>query len=357
MTCHEARELLSALLDEALSPEESAPLEAHLATCTECRGELERLRRTVALVQALPPEHAPSGFVDRVTAAAHPTRWTTRLARGLLTPWRIKLPLEAAALLLVGGLAVLVFRGTEEQQHFVGMFEPPPSRRDEAASAPPGSATPKPATPEGTVSGPRPATAQRAPAWIQPSSRPAREKERSLDTAARRADEFRAEASRKREMASGVEPDRRQPAGPAGASASSGATTDKDVALGKLSDRRASAPEVQEGAARDLGARARAATKSVVAPDVRGTLAVADPRATATEIARVARRLDGVVSQQHDDGASQILEVAVGRLRYGDLVRELAGLGQWRTEVEIAPDSLPPLVRVTIRVVPREISR
>jgi anti-sigma factor RsiW len=82
MTCPEARELLSALLDEALSPSERQAVEAHLTACADCQRELAELRETVALLNRLPPAHAPAGFVDRVVErpTARPGRgaWPTR---------------------------------------------------------------------------------------------------------------------------------------------------------------------------------------------------------------------------------------------------------------------------------------
>src|SRR5262245_65434182 len=98
MTCHDAREQLSALIDDALGAAERGAVEEHLATCAECRRELERLRGTVALLRAaVEPARAPTGFVDRVLEAARPAPWPRRLFRALLLPWPVKLPIEAAA--------------------------------------------------------------------------------------------------------------------------------------------------------------------------------------------------------------------------------------------------------------------
>lgn len=116
MTCHDARELFSALLDETLTREERTDVYAHLATCADCRRELEAVERTVALVRGATPVRAPAGFVERVVEAARPRPWSRRAARAALRPWPIKLPLSAAALLLVGGLAVLLVRGTREPE-------------------------------------------------------------------------------------------------------------------------------------------------------------------------------------------------------------------------------------------------
>src|SRR5262245_64100612 len=101
MTCHDAREQLSALIDDTLGGEERSAVEAHLATCAECRRELDQLRGTVGLLRAAKPERAPAGFVDRVLEAARPEPWPRRLVRALFLPWPVKLPVEAAAIVLV----------------------------------------------------------------------------------------------------------------------------------------------------------------------------------------------------------------------------------------------------------------
>ena len=125
MNCHDARELFSALIDETLTREERADVYGHLATCADCRRELAAVERTVALIRGAPPAHAPAGFVDRVVAAAHPAPWYARAARASLRAWLGRLPLGAAAILLVAGLAVLMLRGTKEQQR-AARYEPTP---------------------------------------------------------------------------------------------------------------------------------------------------------------------------------------------------------------------------------------
>jgi anti-sigma factor RsiW len=114
MTCHDAREQLSALLDDALAASELEVVEAHLAMCSECRRELARLRGTVTLLGHLPPVHAPAGFVDRVMAETSRSSWRHRLLRALFLPLRVKLPLEAAALVLIGVSALYVHQHTPE---------------------------------------------------------------------------------------------------------------------------------------------------------------------------------------------------------------------------------------------------
>ena len=123
VTCQEIRELFSARLDEALSAEERARLEAHLATCIECPVEWRRFERAVGLLRATAPARAPAGFVDRVLAA-RPRPWYRQLARDLFVPWPVKLPLEAAAIVLVAGLAIVIFQRSPELQQAARAPEP-----------------------------------------------------------------------------------------------------------------------------------------------------------------------------------------------------------------------------------------
>ncbi|MBR1781283.1 MAG: zf-HC2 domain-containing protein [Oscillospiraceae bacterium] len=64
--CTEYWELISAALDGALTSEEERQLEAHLATCPDCRALLEELRAAEADLAA--PIAPPSGFADGLMA-------------------------------------------------------------------------------------------------------------------------------------------------------------------------------------------------------------------------------------------------------------------------------------------------
>lgn len=59
---HLTTEELSALLDEQLSDQERIAFEEHLTTCQQCRGMLNDLRQTVALLHALPVPALPRSF-------------------------------------------------------------------------------------------------------------------------------------------------------------------------------------------------------------------------------------------------------------------------------------------------------
>jgi hypothetical protein len=137
VTCHDAREQLSALLDDALPVPDRQALEAHLSVCAECRRELEQLQTTMALLGRLPPVHAPAGFVDRVMAEAYRPSQPRRLLDALFRPLRVKLPIEAAAVLLVGVSALYVYQRAPEVQRL--------ARQETRESPPPSTVTPPPA--------------------------------------------------------------------------------------------------------------------------------------------------------------------------------------------------------------------
>jgi anti-sigma factor RsiW len=60
LTCQQVVELVTAYLDDALSPAERERFEEHLAVCQGCRTYLEQIRETVAIAGhvelRLPPE-------------------------------------------------------------------------------------------------------------------------------------------------------------------------------------------------------------------------------------------------------------------------------------------------------------
>ncbi len=104
-------ELLSAFLDGQVSQAERGLVEAHLSGCAVCREELESLRRTVALVQALPRVRVPRAFtlseamVGRRHGAAGMS-WLGGLARGLGAVAAVALVVVLASTLLRQPMAV-----------------------------------------------------------------------------------------------------------------------------------------------------------------------------------------------------------------------------------------------------------
>ena len=98
------RAQLSAYLDRALGDAERATVEAHLATCADCRARLGELRATASLIRGLQGPVPSRRLVPRVAAPpvwVAPLRTLTTLASGL----SVFLFLATALLANVNGLA------------------------------------------------------------------------------------------------------------------------------------------------------------------------------------------------------------------------------------------------------------
>jgi hypothetical protein len=102
--CAEVRDLIGELAAGVASGEERARALAHLATCRDCRQELELATAVVDELVLLAPEREPPlGFESRVLAALEPepSRSTPPSRRRRLAT----VALRAAALVLVAALA------------------------------------------------------------------------------------------------------------------------------------------------------------------------------------------------------------------------------------------------------------
>ena len=101
MQCEETRERVSELLEPGAAA--SGELSAHLAECAECRGVLERRRRTLQFAaDAAPcPEPNPASWVklaDEMEEAHASWARRDRLKRRVLTALAFALPVLAALL-------------------------------------------------------------------------------------------------------------------------------------------------------------------------------------------------------------------------------------------------------------------
>jgi anti-sigma factor RsiW len=64
--CRELLDQLSEYVDGELEAALCAELEAHLATCTNCRVMVDTLRKTITLYHAQAPADLPSDVEDRL---------------------------------------------------------------------------------------------------------------------------------------------------------------------------------------------------------------------------------------------------------------------------------------------------
>jgi anti-sigma factor RsiW len=120
MRCEQAGEMLSVRLDGCLDRRESVRLEEHLAACSACRTEWQKMRAVDRLFKTVPVSQAPVGLhasvmarIDRREQARRAIMGgltlvlgTTTLGLLLVAPFALGLlnNLGVAPALLVGGL-------------------------------------------------------------------------------------------------------------------------------------------------------------------------------------------------------------------------------------------------------------
>ena len=355
MTCDETRELLSALLDEALDSGERARVEAHLAGCSDCRRELDGLRATTALLSRVERARAPMGFVDRVMTRVPPGPWYRRLGRALFVPLSIKLPIEAGTVVVVVMLGVYLLQTTPELRDAARREAPP-------ASSPP-------------------ATEELAPSAPLPTPPPARDREadarREVPTRERKAEakpepltrDREAESTFKRQYLAAPQPssgDQNQQAakdeaeknvagpGPpltqeaakaaaAARSQMSRATEARDLAERADTDRKG-ARSAAPAAPSILSAKQQAAEPPVVS----GALTVTDRQRAEQSLAELIRKTGAREIARREESGAVVVEMAVPQPEYAAFTRELAALGSLRIEGQ--PAEIPPLVRLHVRI-------
>jgi hypothetical protein len=144
MNCQEATTQFSDLHDGRMSGVERTELEAHLAVCLDCGQEWGRFRETIETLHGLGAVEPRPGFAGRVREQIERPPWFRRLTRWLFIPWKAKLPLEAAALVLLAVGIVVIYKRLPEMRQVVerpGPQQPlvslEPGRRDELPEAPP----------------------------------------------------------------------------------------------------------------------------------------------------------------------------------------------------------------------------
>jgi len=132
MNCEEIQTGLSEYLDQSLDAISTKSIEVHLATCSRCRIEADSLAECIQQVIALPMIDPPLGFTQRVMIhideiESQPTIW-----QRLFLPLRVKIPLQATAVVLIGALAVILSQ-KESQLKKQDFSEPPASTMTPAA--------------------------------------------------------------------------------------------------------------------------------------------------------------------------------------------------------------------------------
>jgi hypothetical protein len=408
MTCHDAREWLSDLLDDALETEARAQVDAHLAECADCRRELDRLRATVSLLCAIERPQAPAGFVDRVLEAARPAPWHQRVRDWLAAVRLLRFPVEAAAVVLVASLAVYVFQGTPALRQAARPESPQRSVSDGFVSTEARTAAPDAGPDAAGEQTERAAEGQseslRLPPAVPPTPQPTppqaapelSRKQKALVTVEERA-ASPLNSARVSSDSAPREPAPSEPApssGPAGPSVPPGAAPAPGAAFsssaegrlqspgkdnasggGDTAERQTSQsplltsepvppPELRDRMAREKDQQrserpaplpiptarlpAPSAMRIVSSARVVGRLTVKDRQAADRELAELLSRVGGAETGRHAEASGDTLGLVVPRAAYPAFTQGLARIGAWLPETE--PPNLPDRVPVILRI-------
>jgi putative zinc finger protein len=358
MNCLDAREGFSGWVDETLTAEEHAALAAHLAGCAECQRELGRFRGTVALLERVERPRAPAGFAARVLEALRPIPWHRRLVARLFLPLSVKLPAEAAALLLVAGLAVYIFQGTPALQQAAHQEVSRPAAPAVVPAVPP----PPPAAVAPPESRPSPLAEVRRKAESTPKSQGASGARSGQLVPAKESGET---------AAAPPPPPAAAPSSPPAAPVTPAPVTEAQKDRGAAETPIARAPEPQRAEApsrvspaveerRDSATKKttrtpaqaplapRGAMSALPAADVAGRLAVTDRGAAESALVELITRAGGTLVSRRAESDATVMDLIVPRARYPEFAQGLGRIGTWLPQGE--PALLPPDVRVTLRV-------
>lgn len=164
MTCEEARGAFTDLYDGILSGPPLVALSRHLDGCPTCRRDWVAFRLTAGALEELRDEEPSPGFAARVVERIEAPRWWRRLGSPLVFPLRVKLPIHAAALVMLGMAGFWVSQRSPEIQRAADPGAPPVERSVTMSPPAPVAGVPAP------ESKPAPRTPQ--PAAIVPGSAP-----------------------------------------------------------------------------------------------------------------------------------------------------------------------------------------
>jgi len=107
----EIRKMLAAMAGDDLTESERERVERHVDRCPECRRELAQLREVVKAIRESPDVEPPPWLTARIMARVKEEAAPRRSWREILfRPWRVKLPIEGLALLMICVMAWYVIQ-------------------------------------------------------------------------------------------------------------------------------------------------------------------------------------------------------------------------------------------------------
>jgi hypothetical protein len=118
MNCQEVQLQLSGYLEKSLDTIRMKGIETHLSSCPFCRAEVHGLSDCIGLVSDLPVLDPPAGFTQRVMAHAREIELEPRSWQRFFAAFKVTVPVQAAAVVLVSALAVLLYQRQPQVENF-----------------------------------------------------------------------------------------------------------------------------------------------------------------------------------------------------------------------------------------------
>ncbi len=115
MECDKIRERLSDYLDGVVPPDEAETVGRHIASCSKCETAYSELKRTVDQVRNLEEVAPPQWMTQKIMFRVKEAGRNKGIWRKLFYPIHIKLPLEAAATILIAVTALYLFRSSDQE--------------------------------------------------------------------------------------------------------------------------------------------------------------------------------------------------------------------------------------------------
>src|SRR6056297_212436 len=120
MKCNRVHELLEEYARDELPGRESSIVTLHLETCSSCREHYVFLKKYLKEVETMPEYRAPDNFIESLNKRIHETNRGfsfSRIFDFIFLPWKIKLPIEAAALLVTGIIVITIYYPVTDKPH------------------------------------------------------------------------------------------------------------------------------------------------------------------------------------------------------------------------------------------------
>ncbi len=114
MNCEEVKNHLLEYLDKTLDTATTTRVATHLISCANCGAEAGELTDCIEQVATLPMVDPPIGFAQRVMAHVRELEEKPTIWQRLFLPWSQKVPLQAAALVMVGIIGIFLYQKDDQ---------------------------------------------------------------------------------------------------------------------------------------------------------------------------------------------------------------------------------------------------